>query len=124
MEQRMKGMIPSWHAMDLRLMLSRYQTDGAVASASDVARLTALLGRALRSYRGFAKDAAVQWPADDESPIREHPTQRPRQPPARATGTRYVGLELRCLESHLAKIIANEKDGFHAEIRCHRRAAI
>jgi hypothetical protein len=44
MEQRMKGMIPSWHAMDLRLMFSRYQTDGAVASASDIARLTALLG--------------------------------------------------------------------------------
>jgi uncharacterized protein YbjT (DUF2867 family) len=61
MEQRMKGMIPSWHAMDLRLMFSRYQTDGAVGSASDIARLTALLGRAPRSYRGFAKEAAVQW---------------------------------------------------------------
>jgi len=61
MEQRMKGMIPSWHAMDLRLMLSRYQTDGAVASATDVARLTALLGRAPRSYQAFAKDAAAQW---------------------------------------------------------------
>jgi hypothetical protein len=107
----MKGMIPSWHAMDLRLMLSRYQTDGAVASASDVARLTALLGRALRSYRGFAKDAAVQWPADDESPIREHPTQRPKQPPGSGDRDTLCWSGLRCLELYLAKIIANEKDG-------------
>jgi uncharacterized protein YbjT (DUF2867 family) len=61
MEQRMKSILPSWHAMDLRLMLSRYQTDGAVASAADLARLTALLGRTPRSYRAFAKDAAAQW---------------------------------------------------------------
>jgi uncharacterized protein YbjT (DUF2867 family) len=61
MEQRMKGIIPSWHAMDLRLMLSRYQTDGAVASATDLARLTTLLGHAPRSYRAFAIDAAAQW---------------------------------------------------------------
>ena len=63
MEQRTKGMMPSWHAMDLRLMLSRYQTDGAVASATDLARLTTLLGHAPRSYRAFAKDAASQWAA-------------------------------------------------------------
>ena len=61
MEQRMKGMMPSWHAMDLRLMLARYQTDGAVASAADLARLTHLLGRAPRSYRAFAQDAATAW---------------------------------------------------------------
>jgi uncharacterized protein YbjT (DUF2867 family) len=61
MEQRMKGMLPSWHAMDLRLMLNRYQTDGAVASSADLARLTGLLGRAPRSYGAFAKDAAAQW---------------------------------------------------------------
>jgi uncharacterized protein YbjT (DUF2867 family) len=61
MEQRMKAMIPSWHAMDLRLMLNRYQTDGAVASTTDLARLTALLGRAPRSYSAFAKEAAAQW---------------------------------------------------------------
>jgi uncharacterized protein YbjT (DUF2867 family) len=61
MEQRMKAMLPSWHAMDLRLMLNRYQTDGAVASAADIARLTSLLGRSPRSYRDFARDAAAQW---------------------------------------------------------------
>ena len=61
MEQRMQGMMPSWHAMDLRLMLKRYQTDGAVASAADLAQLTHLLGRAPRSYREFAQDAAAAW---------------------------------------------------------------
>ena len=61
MEQRMKAMLPSWHAMDLRLMLNRYQTDGAAATAADIARLSSLLGRAPRSYRDFARDAAAQW---------------------------------------------------------------
>jgi uncharacterized protein YbjT (DUF2867 family) len=61
MEQRLKSMLPSWHAMDLRLMLNRYQTDGAVATPADLARLISLLGRAPRSYRDFAKDAAAQW---------------------------------------------------------------
>lgn len=61
MEQRMKSMLPAWHALDLRLMFSRYQTDGAVASEDDIARLTKLLGRAPRSYAAFARDAATQW---------------------------------------------------------------
>jgi uncharacterized protein YbjT (DUF2867 family) len=61
MEQRMKAMLPGWHALDLRLMFQRYQADGAIASEADIARLTALLGRPPRSYRDFAKDAAAQW---------------------------------------------------------------
>jgi uncharacterized protein YbjT (DUF2867 family) len=61
MEQRLKGMLPGWHAMDLRLMFSRYQTDGAVATATSFARLTTLLGRAPCSYADFAKNAAAQW---------------------------------------------------------------
>jgi len=61
MEQRLKAMLPGWHAMDLRLMLNRYQTDGAVATGADLARLTSLLGRSPRSYRDFARDAATQW---------------------------------------------------------------
>jgi len=60
LEQRLK---PAWYALDLRLMFSRYQTDGAVATADDIARLTALLNRAPRSYRAFARDAANQWAA-------------------------------------------------------------
>jgi uncharacterized protein YbjT (DUF2867 family) len=58
MEQRLT---PAWHALDLRLMMGRYQSDGAVATADDIARLTALLGHAPRSYRDFAKEAATQW---------------------------------------------------------------
>ncbi len=61
MEQRLKTMLPAWHALDLRLMFSRYQTDGAVATADDIARFSRLLGHAPRSYAAFAKDAAAQW---------------------------------------------------------------
>jgi hypothetical protein len=58
MEQRLT---PAWHALDLRLMMGRYQRDGAVATSDDIARLTALLGHGPRSYRDFAKEAATQW---------------------------------------------------------------
>jgi uncharacterized protein YbjT (DUF2867 family) len=61
MEKRMKTMAPTWLALDMRVMLSRYQTDGAVATSGEVAKLTQLLGRAPRSYADFAQDAATQW---------------------------------------------------------------
>lgn len=61
MEQRMKSMLPGWHALDLRLMFQRYQQDGAAADAASLERVTALLGRAPRSYPDFARDAAAQW---------------------------------------------------------------
>ncbi|MEZ2331354.1 NmrA/HSCARG family protein [Mesorhizobium sp. RCC_202] len=61
MEQRTKTMLPTWHALDLRLMFGRYQTEGAVATADDIERLTKLLGHAPRSYAAFARDAAAQW---------------------------------------------------------------
>lgn len=61
LEQRLKSFGPSWLAYDLRLMLRRYQTDGAAATSTDLARLTTLLGRPPRSYRDFAKEAAAQW---------------------------------------------------------------
>ena len=61
MEQRTRTMLPAWHALDLRLMFSRYQTEGAVATANDIDRLTELLGHAPRSYAAFARDAAAQW---------------------------------------------------------------
>jgi uncharacterized protein YbjT (DUF2867 family) len=60
-EQRLKTMMPAWLALDLRLMYSRFQTDGLVATADDIARLRKLLGRAPRSYRDFARDTAKQW---------------------------------------------------------------
>jgi len=61
MEQRMKTMLPGWHALDLRLMFQRYQSDGAGAEPAEIERLAGLLGRVPRSYRDFARDAAAQW---------------------------------------------------------------
>jgi uncharacterized protein YbjT (DUF2867 family) len=61
MEQRLRGMLPPWHALDMRLMFRRYQTDGAAATPEDIAQITGLLGRAPRSYGDFTRDAAAQW---------------------------------------------------------------
>jgi uncharacterized protein YbjT (DUF2867 family) len=61
LETRMKGAGPDWLAYDMRLMMQRYQQDGAVASAQEVGRLTALLGRPPRDYRDFAAEAAREW---------------------------------------------------------------
>lgn len=63
LEQRMKAVAPAWLAYDMRLMMQRYQQDGAVASPTDIARLTTLLGRAPRSYREFATAMAAEWKA-------------------------------------------------------------
>lgn len=57
-ERSMKAYSPSWMAYDMRLMAERFQSDGMTAEAGDVARLTALLGRPLRSYRDFAVEVA------------------------------------------------------------------
>jgi uncharacterized protein YbjT (DUF2867 family) len=61
MEERLKSMLPAWHALDLRLMVGRYQSEGAYATTEDIARLTKLLGHAPRSYRDFAHATAKQW---------------------------------------------------------------
>ena len=61
LEQRMKAFSPGWLAYDLRLMIGRYQSDGAVATTADIEHLTTLLGRPPRSYRDFAKAAAAEW---------------------------------------------------------------
>ncbi len=61
LESRMKTMMPAWYAMDLRMMLARYQSDGAAATPEEIQRLQGLLGHAPRSYRDFAKAAAAQW---------------------------------------------------------------
>lgn len=61
LEQRMKAFAPGWLAYDMRLMMARYQQDGAVASAVEVERLAALLGRSPRSYREFAVEVASTW---------------------------------------------------------------
>jgi uncharacterized protein YbjT (DUF2867 family) len=61
LEQRLRSSAPAWLAYDMRLMMSRYQQDGAVASKAQVERLAALLGRQPRSYRDFAVDMAAAW---------------------------------------------------------------
>ncbi len=61
LEQRLKSVAPGWLAYDMRLMMSRYQQDGAVASKAEVERFATLLGRQPRSYREFAVDMAAAW---------------------------------------------------------------
>jgi uncharacterized protein YbjT (DUF2867 family) len=61
LEQRLKAFGPAWLAYDMRLMMRRYQQDGAIATDAETARLTNLLGHAPRSYRAFAEDAAAAW---------------------------------------------------------------
>ncbi|GAB7538052.1 NmrA family NAD(P)-binding protein [Burkholderia sp. 3C] len=63
LDARLKAFAPGWMVYDMRLMMQRYQQDGAVATAGDVDALTALLGRAPRGYREFAEGCAVEWAA-------------------------------------------------------------
>ena len=46
---------------DIKVMVRRYQQDGAVATDVDLARLTALLGHPPLPYRAFAEEAAAGW---------------------------------------------------------------
>ncbi len=45
----------------LRLMMRRYQEDGASASVAELGQTNSVLGRAPRSYRAFAEAAAAEW---------------------------------------------------------------
>uniref|UniRef100_UPI000D3C16D2 SDR family oxidoreductase n=1 Tax=unclassified Variovorax TaxID=663243 RepID=UPI000D3C16D2 len=56
-EKNLLNVMPGWMAYDMRLMSERFLSDGMVPQAGDVQRLTALLGRPLRSYRDFAAEA-------------------------------------------------------------------
>jgi len=58
-EQNLRNYAPSWVALDMRLMAERFLVDGMVPEAGDVDRLTAMLGRPLRSYRDFAVEIAA-----------------------------------------------------------------
>jgi uncharacterized protein YbjT (DUF2867 family) len=58
-EQNLRKFMPSWMAFDMRLMAERFLTEGMLPEAGDVARLTALLGRPLHSYRDFASEIAA-----------------------------------------------------------------
>jgi hypothetical protein len=58
-EQNLRQFMPSWMAYDMRLMAERFLTDGMLPEAGNVARLTTLLGRPLRSYRDFVAEIAT-----------------------------------------------------------------
>jgi uncharacterized protein YbjT (DUF2867 family) len=60
-EKRAASMASSWTAHDTALMFRGFQREGMNASAGVVDRLTAMLGRPLRTYRGFAQEIAATW---------------------------------------------------------------
>lgn len=57
-ENNLASFMPKWMAYEMRLMAERYVSDGMVPEAGDVERLTAILGRPLRTYRDFAAELA------------------------------------------------------------------
>lgn len=60
-EQRLRAFIPNSRAYDIAIMMRRYQTDGAIASAAEIEKLTGLLGHSPRSYSDFARELAAAW---------------------------------------------------------------
>ena len=62
-EAKLAQHAPSWMAMDMRLMLDRFCSDGMAATSADVARMNELLGRRPRSYADFAAEMKAQWEA-------------------------------------------------------------
>ncbi|MBZ9661295.1 NmrA/HSCARG family protein [Mesorhizobium sp. ESP-6-4] len=58
-EQNLRQFMPSWMALDMRLMGERFISEGMIPDAGDVDRLTKLLGRPLRTYRDFAAEIAA-----------------------------------------------------------------
>jgi len=58
-EKNLRQFMPSWMAFDMRLMSERFLSEGMIPDAGDVERLTALLGRPLRSYRDFVAEIAA-----------------------------------------------------------------
>ena len=58
-EKNLLNFVPGWMAYDMRLMSERFLSEGMIPEAGDVERLTALLGRPLRSYRDFASEVCA-----------------------------------------------------------------
>ena len=50
---------PAWLAYDMRLMMSGIQTFGMQAAEGTVERLQAILGRPLRTYEDFVREAVA-----------------------------------------------------------------
>jgi uncharacterized protein YbjT (DUF2867 family) len=60
-QQMLQAGQPGWLAYDMRLMLQRYQQDGAIADSATVERFSRLLSHAPRRYRSFCQDMAAAW---------------------------------------------------------------
>jgi uncharacterized protein YbjT (DUF2867 family) len=60
-EAEAASMMPGWMAHDVRIMLRAFHRFGMVPGKDSRATLEALIGHPLRSYRAFAKEAAVGW---------------------------------------------------------------
>ncbi|NJB79272.1 NmrA/HSCARG family protein [Xanthomonas arboricola] len=59
-EAQMATYGPSWLAYDMRLMMAGIQTHGMRAADGTVEKLQAMLGRALRSYEDFVREATAR----------------------------------------------------------------
>ena len=53
--------MPPWFAYELKLMYQAWQTNGLIATESELAELTQLLGRSPRRYEDFVRDTASSW---------------------------------------------------------------
>ena len=62
-EARLAQHAPGWMAMDMRLMLDRFCSDGMAATAGEVDQMTQWLGRPPRSYADFAAQTLAHWQA-------------------------------------------------------------
>nr|WP_243683224.1 hypothetical protein [Clavibacter michiganensis] len=51
--------MPSWLVFDYERMYSGFQRDGLIGSPEAMARLTAVLGHAPRSYEDFVREVLV-----------------------------------------------------------------
>lgn len=60
-EEQMRARAPGWTAHDLRMMFQGYFDRGFESTATEVAQMTALLGRAPRSYADFAEQTTATW---------------------------------------------------------------
>lgn len=57
----MAGVMPSWAAYNLRLMLARFHTDAMLGKSHAVDILTGQLGHAPRTWRDFVAELAQAW---------------------------------------------------------------
>src|SRR3954466_9170505 len=84
-EKNLRQFMPSWMAFDMRLMGERFLTDEMIPDAGDLERLTALLGRPLRSYRDFVSEITAPARRCPQKPGSWRWPRRPADVPAAPT---------------------------------------